>query len=485
VRRLYPPLAALALVIVLGGCAVGPDYEPPDPTAPDAWTSAVEREMSGEVPDLQAWWSALGDTTLTALIAQADTSSLDLAAALARLQEARAATGVARGALWPGLNAYGDWSRVKISEQSPPGNAVGGGPASLWSAGFDAAWEIDIFGRNRRGVEAATATWQATVEDYRDVLVSMYAEIAANYIQVRTLQARLEYARNNADALEDTAQLTQDRFDAGLSSLLDVTRAQSNLASTRAAIPTLERDLNAAKNRLAVLLGLPPGRLHERLEAARSLPEAPADLLVGLPLDLLRRRPDVRRAERELAAQTARIGIATADLYPSFSIAGFFGLESTEWSDLTESGGTTWGLIPGFRWNLFNGGATRNRIRVEEARTEQALVAYEQTVLRALEDVENAMVALDRERVRRERLQVAVEASERSVSLVHTQYVSGLTDFQNYLDAQRSLISQQDELATSEGQVVQGLIALNKALGGGWSPDRIPEELLVAEEDDR
>ena len=377
----------------------------------------------------------------------------------------------------------GAWIAVRSSIAATP--LVLAGAVVLWAAGFDASWEIDIFGRNRRGVEAATATWQASVESYRDVLVSLYAEIAANYILVRTLQARLDYANTNADALEDTAQLTQDRFDAGLTSLLDVTRARSNLASTRAAIPSLESDLNAAMNRLAVLLGMTPGSLHARLQEIRPLPDPPADLLVGLPADLLRRRPDVRRAERELAAQTARIGVATADLYPSFSISGFLGLESTDWNDLTKSGGGTWGLIPGFRWNLFNGGATRGRIRIEEARTEQALVAYEQTVLTALEDVENAMVALDRERIRRDRLQVAVEASRQSVSLVHTQYISGLTDFQSYLDAQRSLVGQLDELAFSEGQVVQDLIALNKALGGGWSPDRIPEELLVAEEDDR
>ena len=476
--RLCCPL--LALVLVLGGCAVGPNYEEPDVTAPDAWTSAVEDELSQQVPDLEGWWTTLGDTTLTALIAQADTSNLDIAAALGRLKEARAGTGAAKGAYWPSLDAYGNWSRAQISEESPPGNIAGAGPTNLWQAGFDASWEIDIFGRNRRTVEAATAIWQSSVEDYRDVLVSLYAEVAANYIAVRTLQARLDYAVNNADALKDTAQLTQDRYDAGLTSLLDVTRAQSNLATQRAAIPSLEADLNAAMNRMAILLGMPPGALHDRLGEPRALPTPPDSLLVGLPADLLRRRPDVRRAERELAAQTARIGVATADLYPSFSIRGVLGLESTEWGDLGGSS-TTWNLIPGFRWNLFNGGTTRNNIRIQEARAEQTLVAYEQTILVALEDVENAMVSLDRERVRRDQLLVAVETSEQSVSLVHTQYISGLTDFQNYLDAQRSLISRQDELAVSEGAVVQNLIALNKALGGGWSPDRIPEEFLVAE----
>jgi NodT family efflux transporter outer membrane factor (OMF) lipoprotein len=476
---------SLALALILAaGCAVGPDYEHPDAAVPDAWTGAVEEELSAAVPDLEAWWTVLGDTTLTALIAEADTASLDLAAALGRLKEARAGTGVAKGAYWPSLDAYGNYARTQISETSPPGNSTGAGPNDLWQAGFDATWEIDVFGRTRRSVEAATATWQASVEDYRDVLVTMYAEVAANYILVRTLQSRLDYANTSAAALRETAQLTQDRYKAGLTSLLDVTRAQSNLASTEASIPSLEDQLNAALNRLAVLLGRTPGSLHERLGEFRPIPTEPADVLVGVPAELLRRRPDVRRAERQLAAQTARVGVATADLYPSFSISGLLGLESSEWDDLGDTGRSgKWSLIPGFRWNLFNGGATRSRIQIEEARTEQLLAAYEKTVLVALEDVENAMVGLNREQLRRQHLEAAVEASQRSVSLVHTQYISGLTGFQDYLDAQRSLINQHDELALSRGRVIQNLIALNKALGGGWSPDRLPADLVVAEED--
>jgi multidrug efflux system outer membrane protein len=479
-----PPALALS-ALILAGCAAGPDYVEPDLTAPDAWTCAIELEMSSATPDLEAWWTALGDTALVSLIAQADTSNLGAAAALARLEEARAAAGIARGAYWPRVDARGNYTRAKLSEQSSPGNVTGGGPDDLWEAGFDATWEIDVFGRNRRLNEAALASWEASVEGYRDALVTLYAEVASNYVLVRTLQTRLDYATANVKALESTAQLTQDRYDAGLTSLLDVTRAQSNLASTRASIPSLEADLEAALNRMAVLLGQAPGSLHGRMAASTPLPQAPDSLLVGLPAELLRRRPDVRRAERQLAAQTARIGVASADLYPTFSISGFLGLEATDFGDLTGDGGATWGLIPGFRWNLFNGGATRSRIQVEEARAEQALAAYEETVLRALEDVENAMVGLDRARKRRDELLTATEATASSVDLVHTQYISGLTDFQNYLDAQRSLVGQQDQLAISEGAVVQQLIALNKALGGGWSPDRIPARLLVAEEDDR
>jgi len=482
-RRVFG-LACLIPIFLLIGCSVGPDYEEPDLTTPDAWTSAVEDELSPAVPALESWWTVFGDTTLTNLIAEADTSNLNLAVAVGRLQEARAATGVAKGAQWPSLDAYGDYGRTQLSEQSPPGNTTGGGPNDLWQFGFDATWEIDVFGKNRRSIEAATATWQASVEDYRDVLVTLYAEVAANYINVRTLQARIDYAEANAEALKATMNLTRDRYEAGLTSLLDVTRAESNWANTMASIPNLESQLHAAMNRLAVLLGQAPGSLHQRLHETRPLPTPPRDLLVGLPNDLLRRRPDVRRAERELAAQTARVGVATADLYPSFSIRGLLGLESTEWSNLgPASESNTWSLVPGFRWNLFNGGATRSRIEIEEARTNQLLAAYEIAVLTALEDVENAMMALDRERLRRDRLRQAVAASETSVNLVHTQYISGLTDFQNYLDAQRTLVDEQDNLASSEGQVVQNLIALNKALGGGWSPEQIPEGLAVHEEE--
>jgi len=471
--RWHPALlAGVVSFCLVAGCAVGPDYEVPDTEVPDAWAAAVAAEMSAAEPDLEVWWTVLEDTLLTDLIRRAEVSNRDLQVAVARVKEARALRGVAKGGLLPDVDLAGAFTRTQLSENGQ-GAALGPDPEpmNLWNGGFDASWEIDVFGGRRRAVEAAGAELEASVENWRDVLVSLYAEVASAYIDVRALQARIAYARSNAGAQRESVELTRTRFELGLTSALDVAQARSNLANTEAQIPQLEIQLSGAENRLAVLLGQVPGSLDTELATAGTIPDPPAGVTVGLPADLLRRRPDVRRAERQLAAQTARIGVATAELYPKFGLTGFFQLEAMDFEDLGESGSATWGFTPGFSWRLFSGGKIRGQIRAEEARAEAQYHTYENTVLRALEDAENAMVGYERERVRRARLREAVQASEEAVDLVHTQYLSGLTNFQNYLDAQRSLFNQQDQLAASEGLVVQNLIALNKALGGGWSPD--------------
>ena len=491
--RLPALQVALIGVLLMGACTVGPDYVQPLAPTPDLWSAAVAGELSKEEPDIERWWTALGDSVLTELIRRAEISSLDVAAAVARVREARAIRGIATGDNLPSLTLSGAYSRTRISENSPqfpaegePGEGENGdgavfdNPSDFWSVGFDMSWEIDLFGRIRRQVEAATAEFQASIEDYRDVLVTLYAEVAASYIDVRSSQARIAFALSNAEGQSRSLQLTRDRFLAGLTSALDVSQAESNLANTEAAIPSLEIQLTFAKNRLAVLLGEPPGTLDDLLDEPAPIPDPSEKITVGMPGDLLRRRPDIRRAERRLAAQTARVGVATADLYPSFSILGFFGLESIDFSDLGKSASIAWGIIPGFSWNLFEGGKIRNRIKVEYARTDQVLVAYELAVLVALEEVENSLIAYARERIRRDRLSDAANASQRSVDLVRTQYLSGLTNFQNVLDTQRFLFQQQDELAASEGQVVLNLISLNKALGGGWALDEPTAERLSA-----
>jgi NodT family efflux transporter outer membrane factor (OMF) lipoprotein len=474
----------LCLVLALGACKVGPDYVQPEIDLNDDWHAAVEAEMSQDAPDIERWWESLEDSTLTELIRRAELANLDLRIAVARVAEARALRGIAQGDLYPNLVLDGAYSYTRISENSPLGQIIVGSggevePVEGWESGASSFWEIDLFGRIRRRSEAATAQFEATVEDYRDVLVSLYAEVALNYVDVRSLQARLGFARQNAEGQRESLELTRDRFEAGLTSALDVAQAEQNLAQTESTIPTLESGLNSALNRLAVLLGSQPGALHERLMTDGGVvPDVPPDVLSGVPADILRRRPDVRRAERQLAAQTALIGVATADLYPTFSISGFVEAVAGTFSGMFEGGSVGWGVVPGFRWDLFQGGKIRNNIRAEEARTDQALYAYQLTILVALQEVENALVAYDRELLRRERLQDAVDASQRAVDLVRTQYISGLTNFQNLLDTQRSLFQQQDLLATSEGQVVQNLIVLNRALGGGWSfepeaPDRM------------
>jgi len=473
------------IALLLAGCTVGPDYEAPDYSVPDEWRAAVVEELEDEDAPLQMWWTELQDTVLTDLIRRAELANLNLQAAVSRVAEARARRGIAKGGFYPDIFLGGAYSYQKLSEKGLEGVAGGGGdgdgdgegdgegtpladPFSSWVFGLDLTWELDLFGRVRRTVESATASLQASVEDYRDVLVTLYAETASAYVDVRTFQQRLSFARQNVQAQEESLELTRDRYLAGLTSVLDVAQAEQNLATTRSLIPTLETGLEASLNRLAVLLAQTPGSLHEELGIARPIPKPTEAVAVGIPADLLRRRPDIRRAERELAAQTARIGVATADLYPSFSIGGSVGMEALDLTDLGSAGTGFFSIFPSFNWPIFSAGKIRNRVRVEEARTEQALVFYEQTVLVALAEVQDAIVAYAQETFRRDRLFEAVDASQRAVDLVRTQYLSGLTNFQNVLDTQRSLFNQQDLLADSEGLVVQNLILLNRSLGGGW-----------------
>jgi len=472
----------VALVAFLVGCTVGPDYEAPEPFVPDAWKNAVAAEVAQPESPLETWWLAFNDPTLTGFIDRAVESNRTLLVSVARVQESRALLGIAGGGYKPDLTLDAAYSRNQMSDNglfpAPPG---GFEAANLYTAGIGLSWEIDVFGRVRRSVEAARAGVDASVEDYRDVLVILMADVASSYVDVRTLQARLDYAEANVEAQRETLQLTIDRFSAGLTSARDVAQAESILANSEASIPLLESALEGQLNRLAVLLGETPGSVDADLSGVEEIPHPVDQIALGMPAELLRRRPDVRRAERQLASQTALVGVARADLYPTFSLSGAIGLESTESGTLIESASTTWSLVPGLRWSIFSGGKIRNRIRAEEARTVQALLAYEQTVLLALEQVESTLVAYDREQIRRDWLVKAVDATVRTVELVRTQYLSGLTDFQSYLDAQRSLFSQQDQLASSEGNVVQSLIALNRALGGGWSlPGEDEEELGTA-----
>lgn len=468
-------IALLAISISISACTVGPDYVKPDTAVklPDAWERSVTEEMNEDVPTLEKWWESLGDTMLTSLIQRAELNSLDLGMAVARVVESQALRGVARGDGMPNLDLDAAYSRTQVSENSASGQisdalGVDSAPQDNFGGGLNVSWEIDLFGRIRRQVESATAEVEASVEDYRDVLVTLYAEIALNYIDTRSFQARILLAESNAEAQRESLGLTTDRYNAGLTSRLDVAQAKSNLANTESQIPPLHVGLAAALNRLAVLLGEQPGSLHQELSVLAPIPTPYDSLTIGLPVDLLRRRPDVRRAERQLAAQTAKVGVATAQLYPSFSLFGSLSLESTSSSDFFSSSSIGWGLMPSVRWNIFQGGKIRSLVRAEEARTQQALLFYERSVLFALEDVENALVSYQQERIRRDRLTDAVSASDTAVQLVRTQYLAGLTNFQNYLDAQRSLFQQQDQQATSEGEVVRALIILNKSLGGGW-----------------
>jgi NodT family efflux transporter outer membrane factor (OMF) lipoprotein len=470
----------LAGALALPACTVGPDYTRPVVTTPDAWYEAHVRGIAEGSAHIQTWWTVFEDPLLDELIRGAQESNRDLQATYFRILEARAIRGIAVGDRYPQVDVTAEASTTEPSE-----SATGlTDRVDTFSFGAGLAWEIDLFGRIRRSVEAATAQYEASVEDYRDVLVALLGDVARNYVQLRTLQAQLHYARSNIDAQRESLELTRARFDAGLTSALDVAQAESNLGRSEAQVPLLEAQTEAALNRLEVLVGRPPGALHERLAAVQPIPLPPDEVTIGLPAELLRQRPDVRRAERQLAAQTARIGVATADLYPRLSLTGFFASDAGDLGDLATGKSVTWGIGIPLRWNVFSGGKVQSQIQAERARADQAFKLYEQSVLRALEEVQTAFVAYAQERLRAGQLAQATDATQRAVDLVRTQYVSGLTNFQNVLDTQRTLFQLQQQLASSEGQRVQNLVGLYRALGGGWDVEALDATMPAGLQDD-
>ncbi len=466
--RIAAVLSLALTALTSPGCfAVGPDYAPPNLPAPSAWSTGLRGGLNAEETEpgaLASWWTTLHDPVLSSLIERALAANLDLREARARVREARARRGIARAGLFPVIGSTGSVRRSRSSENSGSGDTL-----DLYDVGFNASWELDVFGGARRAVEAAEAELQASREDLRNILVSLLAEVALNYVDVRSFQTRLSIAEANLGTQTETYAITRWRSEAGLTTELDIEQARFNLEETRAQIPSLQTGLEQAKNRLAVLLGEPPGALHAEMEDREPIPVTPLEVAVGVPADALRRRPDVRGAERLLAAQTAQIGVASADLYPKLSLLGSIGLESLSASDLFRAGSHTYGIGPTVTWPIFDAGAIRNNIEVQSALQEQALIKYEAAILSALEEVENALAAYADEQLRRESLGEATAAARRAVSLAGDQYSSGLIDFQVVLSAQRSLLSLQDQLAVSEAQVTSNLISLYKALGGGWT----------------
>jgi NodT family efflux transporter outer membrane factor (OMF) lipoprotein len=461
---------ALAALVPAVGCAVGPNYVPPEPETPDAWELELTRGLREGQASLQTWWTVFEDPLLTSLVDRSVQGNLDLRLALERVAEARAQRGFARGSWFPSIFNFATYNRGQLSEELFVGLPQAGDASNLYQYGFDATWEIDVFGRVRRSVEASNAALEATIEAYRDTLVVLLAEVALSYVDLRTAQERLRYTRDNVRLQRGTLQLTQDRNRAGLAPDLDVRQAELNLAQTESNIPRFEQAIRFAINRIGVLLGESPGAIAAELTPAQPIPRPPDEVIVGLPAELLRQRPDLRSAERRLAAQTAEIGVATADLYPRFALLGSFSFDALKASKVFTGDATAFSVGPAMRWNLFDGGRVRANIALEEERARQALTRYENTLLLALEESENAMVAFQREQERREALERSVVAAQESVKLVNVLYRTGLTDFQNVLDMERSLARQQDFLAESEGLVSADLIRIYKALGGGWTP---------------
>jgi multidrug efflux system outer membrane protein len=460
--KLRLPGTGLAALLLAGCMTVGPDYQEPALPLPAAWSAPVSPERE----DLSRWWERLEDPLLVRLVVEALQASPDLRSAQARLREARARRELAGAQRAPGVDAGASASTSRRSDADST--------STLYRAGFDASWEIDVFGGKRRALEAAEADLQSAAASLDATRVSLAAELARNYVEMRAFQLRLAIARSNLAGQSETLQLTEWRAQAGQVSSLDVEQARANREQTRAQLPSLETSLAAARHRLAVLLGLPPAALQERLAEPVSIPRAPAQLAAGIPADVLRQRPDVRAAERSLAAETARIGQAEAARFPGFTLSGSIGLEAMSLDALTGGATRTRALAAGLSAPLFDGGRLRQQVEIQRAVRERALIAYESAVLTALEEVENALVAFGNSGARRAALAEAVTAARNAALLARHRYHAGLIDFQTVLDTERTVLSIEDSHAASEADGVLALIQLYKALGGGWTPGSAP-----------
>ena len=466
---------SLALVVLLlgAGCTVGPDYRPLGVAVAPAWLEAWSNGTDARPVDLVRWWTEFNDPILNKLVDRAVNANLDLAVAQARIREARGQLRAIGAEYWPTLDVGGSYSNIRTSENAFAAGRVApqGGSnlqQDLFRTGFDSSWEIDLFGGTRRRVEAAQAIVDAAVEDRRSVQVTLLGDVAKNYIDVRAFQRRLAITQDNLKAQQDFLDLTIVRFNAGLASDLEVAQAEGQVQTTAAQIPALESALATTVYRLDTLVGGQPGLLWNELSQPAVIPALPPKAQVGLPVELLRRRPDIRRAERQLAASTALVGAATADLYPKFSLTGAFGLQSISASDWFTGQSRFWSFGPTITWPVFDAGKIRANIEIRNAQQEQSLRLYEKSVLTGLADVESSLVSYSREQTRYRSLLEAVNSNRRALRSAQDLYLQGLVPFLNVLDAQRSVFGVEDDLAQSEANLAANLVALYKALGGGW-----------------
>ncbi len=461
----------LGLLLEASGCTVGPNFTRPTAPVPQGWTAAGNPRVAARAAEDSRWWKTFNDPVLDRLIELAYQQNLPLQVTGLRIVEARAQLGIATGRQYPQLQvATASAAAVGVSEnQVIPGHDRNYGSFQL---GFDAAWEMDFWGKYRRGVQAETAVLMATVADYELALVSLNAEVARTYVTIRTFEVLIDQAEQNARLQEQALEIAQSRFRNGATSELDPTQALTLLQSTRASIPRLQIGLQQARNALSTALGRPSGAVESLLLGAKQIPRAPTQVAVGVPAEMLRRRPDIRSAELNAAAQCARIGVAKADLFPSFTLFGTVGLQTTAGGgtsvNLFSSKSLYYSVGPRIFWPFFNYGRLTNNVRVEDARFQQLLVNYRDTVLRAAQEVEDALAGFINSQEELVFEQGAVTAAQRAVELSLTQYREGATDYQRVLDAQRSLLEQQNELTQSNSSVATSLIALYKALGGGW-----------------
>lgn len=463
-------ITIVLFLLLTAGCAkIGPDFHPPPAPYPESWSNSEKplfRKPSQE--DSASWWSIFSDPVLDLLIQKAFNQNLTLRTAGLRIMESRARLAVVKGSLYPQVQeANGDLFTVGAT--GPSDNRY----YNTASLGFDAAWEIDFWGKFRRGVESADASLFATIADYDDILVTLTAEVARTYVNIRTLQERITLAQKNGELQTNSLKLVILQFEAGTVTELDVLQAQTLLTSTLATIPNLRAQLVTSKNSLAILLGILPEELQEILPDEGPIPVASSAIAIGIPADILRRRPDVRKAEMQAAAQSAQIGIARADLFPSFTLFGSLGWAATDrgdgnLGDIFEGNGFSYSFGPAFKWNLFHYGRLKNNVRIQDARFQQLLSSYTNVVLNAAREVEDAMQNLELIAQEAELLKKGVESSKKSTELAILQYREGLADYQRVLDSTRALTQKQDQYAQTRGRIGVNVISLYKALGGGW-----------------
>ncbi len=452
---------------VRNGFKVGPNYCPPVAPVANQWIDAADPNVSSGPADVAAWWQTFNDPMLDSLIYTAYRQNLSLRVACFRIIEARAQRGIAVGELFPqSQQAYGSYSRNEQSLNSP--NPPPTSFYSEWQTGASLAWELDFWGRFRRAVEAADANLDASIYNYDDVLVLLLSEVAQRYIDIRTAEQRLEYARKNVEIQQVSLNIADVKFRNGATTRLDVTQGQSNLSQTQAIIPPLESARRQAANQLCILLGIPPRDLEGILADRQVIPSAPAQVAVGVPAELIRRRPDVRRAEREVAAQSALIGVAASELYPHFSITGNIFFDANRFKDLFDVNSLAGNVGPSFNWNILNYGRLVNNIRVQDARFQQLAYQYQNIVLQANAEAENALVGFLKFQQQVKYLTTSTAAANESLGLVREQYNAGKTDFNRVLNVEQLLTQQEDQLAVAQGAVANNLVLLYKALGGGW-----------------
>jgi NodT family efflux transporter outer membrane factor (OMF) lipoprotein len=478
-------IALPGLLLGLTACTtLGPDHVTPEAEVEAQWLPQDDPTFQAGMAVNSDWWTQFNDPVLDRLVQMAYEQNLSLQIAGLRILEARAQLGIAIGSQYPQLQeAAGSATRINLSENVPNFNPAA--DTSYWTGnvGLNASWELDFWGRYRRGVESASANLGSQIAAYDNALVSLTGEVASVYIQSRTLEEQLAVARGNVEIQQKGYQLADVRFRAGETSGLDPSQALTLLRSTQAQIPSLESQIRQSRNALSILLGMPPRDL-DAILGGGDIPKAPETVAVGMPAELLRRRPDIRQAELQVAAQNAQIGVAESQLYPSFSLTGSLGYTTSDtnpsdMSDLFNSDSFGYTIGPGFSWPILNYGRLKNNVRVQDARLEELIVNYQNTVLEAAREVEDGLAGFRGARASTAFLAESVASAQRSVDLSLIQYREGATDYQRVLDSQQSLQAQQEQYTSALGSISQNLVAVYRALGGGWQlragNDFVPE----------